>query len=93
MNSTSSENDAFGDVTLEGIMSGTSNTPIGDDIRRFLVDGSGNVCVGDEPGTALRARASNCFAIGAPGAGTFATWITPASSAASSVSRLANPSS
>ena len=43
MNSTSSENDAFGDVTLEGIMSGTSNTAIGDDPRRFLVDGSGNV--------------------------------------------------
>jgi hypothetical protein len=31
---------------LEGIMSGTSNTAIGDDARRFLVDGSGNVCIG-----------------------------------------------
>ena len=93
MNSTSSEDDAFSDVTLEGIMSGTSNTAIGDDARRFLVDGSGNVCVDDEAGTALGARASNYFAISAPSAGTFATWITPASSAASSVSRLANPSS
>ena len=51
MNSTSSENDPFGDVTSEGIMSGTSNTAIGGDPRRFLVDGSGNVCVGDEVGT------------------------------------------
>jgi len=92
VNSNSSENDAFGDVTLEGIMSGTSNTAIGDDARRFLVDGSGNVCVGDEAGTELGARASNCFAIGAPVTGTFATWITPASSAASSLSRLGNPS-
>ena len=48
-------------------MSGTSNTAIGDDARRFLVDGSGNVCVGDEAGTGLGARVSNCFAIGAPG--------------------------
>ena len=40
-------------LTLEGIMSGTSNTAIGDDARRFLVDGSGNVCVGDEAGTGL----------------------------------------
>ena len=62
MNSTSSENDVFCDVTLEGITSGTSNTAIGDDARRFLVDGSGNVCVGDEAGTELGARVSNCFA-------------------------------
>ena len=60
MNSNSSENDAFADVTLEGIMSGTNNTAIGDDARRFLVDGSGNVCVDDEAGTGLGARASNC---------------------------------
>ena len=61
MNSTSSENDVFCDVTLEGITSGTSNTAIGDDARRFLVDGSGNVCVGDEAGTGLGARVSNCL--------------------------------
>ena len=42
-------------------MSGTSNTAIGDDARRFLVDGSGNVCVGDEAGTGLGARVSNCL--------------------------------
>jgi hypothetical protein len=78
VNSTSSENDAFGDVTLEGIMSGTSNTAICIDARKFLVDGSGKVCVGDEARTGLGARVSNCFAIGTLGAGTFATWITPA---------------
>ena len=66
MNSTSSENDASVDVILEGIMSGTSNTAISDDARRFLVDGSGNVCVGDEAGTGLRAHVTNSIAIGAP---------------------------
>ena len=38
------------------------------------VDGSGNVAVGDEAGTGLGASVNNCIAIGAPGAGPFATF-------------------
>jgi uncharacterized coiled-coil protein SlyX len=69
-----SENNAFGDLALENNTSGSSNTAIGDDALRFNVDGSGNVAVGDEAGTGLGASVSNCIAIGAPGAGPFATF-------------------
>jgi len=72
VNSNGSENNAFGDLALEGVTTGTSNTAIGDDAGRFIVDGSGNVCVGDEAGTGLGASVNNCIAIGAPGAGPFA---------------------
>jgi len=68
-----SENNAFGDLAMEGNTSGSSNTAIGDDALRFNVDGSGNVAVGDEAGTGLGASVSNCIAIGAPGAGPFAS--------------------
>ena len=88
---TASENNAFGDLAMENNTTGASNTAIGDDALRNYVDGSGNVAVGDEAGTGLGASVNNCIAIGAPGAGPFATLITPASSAASSVNRLATP--
>jgi hypothetical protein len=68
-----SENNAFGDLAMENNTSGTSNTAIGDDALRTNVDGSFNVAVGDEAGTGLGASVNNCIAIGAPGAGTFAT--------------------
>ncbi len=73
-NNTNSENNAFGDLALENVTTGASNTAIGDDAGRFLVDGSANVCVGDEAGTGLGGSVNNCIAIGAPGAGPFATF-------------------
>ena len=68
------ENNAFGDLALENNTSGSSNTAFGDDAGRFIVDGSGNVCVGDEAGTGLGGSVNNCIAVGAPGAGPFATF-------------------
>jgi Chaperone of endosialidase len=73
LNTEGSENNAFGDLAMENNTTGTSNTAIGDDALRFNVDGSGNVAVGDEAGTGLGASVNNCIAIGAPGAGPFAT--------------------
>ena len=69
-----SENNVFGDLAMENNTTGSSNTAIGDDALRFNVDGSGNVAVGDEAGTGLGASVNNCIAIGAPGAGPFATF-------------------
>ena len=69
-----SENNAFGDLAMENNTSGSGNTAIGDDALRTNVDGSGNVAVGDEAGTGLGASVNNCIAIGAPGAGPFATF-------------------
>jgi len=68
-----SENNAFGDLALEFNTTGSQNTAIGDDALRNNIDGSGNVAVGDEAGTGLGTNVNNCIAIGAPGAGTFAT--------------------
>jgi hypothetical protein len=68
-----SENNAFGDLAMENNTTGSSNTAIGDDALRFNVDGSGNVAVGDEAETGFGASVNNCIAIGAPGAGPFAT--------------------
>jgi hypothetical protein len=68
------ENNAFGDLAMENNTSGSSNTAIGDDALRNNVDGSGNVAVGDEAGTGLGVSVNNCIAIGAPGAGPFATF-------------------
>jgi hypothetical protein len=68
------ENNAFGDLAMENNTSGASNTAIGDDALRFNVDGSFNVAVGDEAGTGLGVSVNNCIAIGAPGAGPFATF-------------------
>jgi len=73
-NNTASENNAFGDLAMENNTSGSSNTAIGDDALRFNVNGSGNVAIGDEAGTGLGVSVNNCIAIGAPGAGPFATF-------------------
>ena len=73
-NQSGSENNAFGDLALESVTTGSSNTAIGDDAGRFIVNGTGNVCIGDEAGTGLGASVNNCIAIGAPGAGPFATF-------------------
>ena len=67
------ENNAFGDLAMQNNTTGSGNTAIGDDALRFNVDGSGNVAIGDEAGTGLGTNVSNCIAIGAPGAGPFAT--------------------
>src|SRR5205807_2465391 len=48
-------------------------TPPGNDALRNNVDGRFNVAVGDEAGTGLGPSVNNCIAIGAPGAGPFAT--------------------
>ena len=74
LNSINSENNAFGDLAMENNTTGASNTAIGDDALRNNVDGSFNVAVGDEAGTGLGASVNNCIAIGAPGAGPFATF-------------------
>ena len=68
-----SENNAFGDLAMEFNTTGASNTAIGDDALRNNVDGSFNVAVGDEAGTDLGTNVNHCIAIGAPGAGPFAT--------------------
>jgi hypothetical protein len=73
-NNTNSENNAFGDLAMENNTTGASNTAIGDDALRNNVDGSFNVAVGDEAGTGLGPSVNNCIAIGAPGAGPFATF-------------------
>ena len=88
---TASENNAFGDLAMENNTSGSSNTAIGDDALRNNVDGSFNVAVGDEAGTGLGPSVNNCIAIGAPGEALLLPLITPASSATSSVRRLATP--
>ena len=86
-----SENNAFGDLAMENNTSGSSNTAIGDDALRYNVDGSGNVAVGDEAGTGLgeasvtASRSAHLVQV------LLLTLITPASSAASTVSRLATP--
>jgi len=72
--SINSENNAFGDLAMENNTTGASNTAIGDDALRNNVDGSFNVAVGDEAGTGLGVSVNNCIAIGAPGAGPFATF-------------------
>ena len=73
LNSTGSQNNAFGDDAMFFNTTGSFNTAIGDDALDANVDGNSNVAVGDEAGTGLGASVNNCIAIGAPGAGTFAT--------------------
>src|SRR6266550_347199 len=53
---------------------GSQNNAMGDDALNNNVDGNSNVAVGDEAGTGLGASVNNCIAIGAPGAGPFATF-------------------
>jgi hypothetical protein len=74
INNTASENNALGDLAMENNTTGTSNTAVGDDALRSNEDGSGNIAIGDEAGTELGPSVNNCIAIGAPGAGPFATF-------------------
>src|SRR6266480_4823377 len=74
LNSTGSQNNAMGDDAMFFNTTGSFNTAIGDDALDANVDGNNNVAVGDEAGTGLGASVSNCIAIGAPGAGPFATF-------------------
>jgi hypothetical protein len=68
-----SQNNAFGDDAMFFNTTGSFNTAVGDDALDNNVDGSSNIAIGDEAGTGLGPSVSNCIAIGAPGAGTFAT--------------------
>jgi hypothetical protein len=72
LNSTGDQNNAMGDDAMFNNATGSFNTAIGDDALIANVDGNSNVAIGDEAGTGLGASVSNCIAIGAPGAGTFA---------------------
>jgi uncharacterized coiled-coil protein SlyX len=74
LNSTGAQNNAMGDDAMFFNTTGSFNTAIGDDALDANVDGNSNVAIGDEAGTGLGASVSNCIAIGAPGAGPFATF-------------------
>ena len=73
LNSTGDQNNAMGDDAMFFNTTGSFNTAVGDDALDANVDGNSNVAIGDEAGTGLGASVNNCIAIGAPGAGTFAT--------------------
>jgi hypothetical protein len=73
LNSTGDQNNAMGDDAMFFNTTGSFNTAIGDDALDNNVDGNSNVAIGDEAGTGLGASVNNCIAIGAPGAGSFAT--------------------
>jgi uncharacterized coiled-coil protein SlyX len=73
LNSTGDQNNAMGDDAMFFNTTGSFNTAVGDDALDANVDGDSNVAIGDEAGTGLGPSVSNCIAIGAPGAGTFAT--------------------
>jgi hypothetical protein len=70
--STGDQNNAMGDHAMFSNTTGSFNTAVGDDALDNNVGGNSNVAIGDEAGTGLGASVSNCIAIGAPGAGTFA---------------------
>jgi len=74
LNSTGAQNNAMGDDAMFFNTTGSFNTAIGDDALDANVDGNSNVAIGDEAGTGLGASVNNCIAIGAPGAGPFATF-------------------
>jgi hypothetical protein len=73
LNSTGDQNNAMGDDAMFFNTTGSFNTAVGDDALDNNVDGSSNIAIGDEAGTGLGPSVNNCIAIGAPGAGTFAT--------------------
>ena len=73
LKSTGDQNNAMGDDAMFFNTTGSFNTAIGDDALDNNVDGNSNVAIGDEAGTGLGASVNNCIAIGAPGAGPFAT--------------------
>jgi len=74
LNSTGAQNNAMGDDAMFFNTTGSFNTAIGDDALDANVDGNSNVAIGDEAGTGLGPSVNNCIAIGAPGAGPFATF-------------------
>ena len=74
LNSTGDQNNAMGDDAMFFNTTGSFNTAVGDDALDNNVDGNSNVAIGDEAGTGLGPSVNNCIAIGAPGAGTFATF-------------------
>ncbi len=74
LNSNGDQNNAMGDDAMFFNTTGSHNTAVGDDALFTNVDGDNNVAIGDEAGTGLGASVSNCIAIGAPGAGPFATF-------------------
>jgi uncharacterized coiled-coil protein SlyX len=74
LNSTGDQNNAMGDDAMFFNTTGSFNTAIGDDALDANVDGDSNIAIGDEAGTGLGPSVNNCIAIGAPGAGPFATF-------------------
>jgi hypothetical protein len=74
LNSTGDQNNTMGDDAMFFNTTGSFNTAVGDDALDNNVDGNSNVAIGDEAGTGLGPSVNNCIAIGAPGAGTFATF-------------------
>ncbi len=74
LNSTGDQNNAMGDDAMFFNTTGSFNTAVGDDALDNNVDGNSNVAIGDEAGTGLGPSVNNCIAIGAPGAGPFATF-------------------
>jgi hypothetical protein len=72
LNSTGDQNNAMGDDAMFFNTTGSFNTAVGDDALDNNVDGNSNIAIGDEAGTGLGPSVSNCIAIGAPGAGSFA---------------------
>jgi Chaperone of endosialidase len=74
LNSTGDQNNAMGDDAMFFNTTGSFNTAVGDDALDNNVDGNSNVAIGDEAGSSLGPSVNNCIAIGAPGAGPFATF-------------------
>ena len=72
-NTTGGLNIATGVQALFNNTTGSNNNAIGFQALRANTTGSFNVAVGDEAGTGLAASVNHCIAIGAPGAGPFAT--------------------
>ena len=74
LNSTGDQNNAMGDDAMFFNTTGSFNTAVGDDALDNNVDGNSNIAIGDEAGSSLGPSVNNCIAIGAPGAGPFATF-------------------
>ena len=74
LNSTGDQNNAMGDDAMFFNTTGSFNTAVGDGALDNNVDGNSNIAIGDEAGSSLGPSVNNCIAIGAPGAGPFATF-------------------
>ena len=90
-NSTGDENNAMGDDAMFSNTTGSFNTAVGDDALDNNVDGNSNVAIGDEAGTGLGQASVTASRSAHLVQALLLSLITPASSAASSVSRLAIP--